>query len=110
VLDYILLLYLITGSQHNGDILPENYKKVVAYSVCVTLLTFIRMFSFQNLLRPERIRRWVGACQTSFLPRSLLESWLFLRSKGSKHSRMFTWTLRDLHSRGATHDHVYTNT
>jgi len=59
VLDYILLLYLINGSEHNGNSLPENCKKLVIYAVFITLLKFIRMCAFQNLLRPERIRRCV---------------------------------------------------
>ena len=45
MLDTILLPYLITGSEHIGDVLPENYKKLVVYAVCITLLTFVRMCS-----------------------------------------------------------------
>ena len=30
MLDYILSLYLITGSEHNGDALPKNYKFLTA--------------------------------------------------------------------------------
>ena len=28
VLDHTLLPYLITGSKHNGDALPKNYKEI----------------------------------------------------------------------------------
>jgi len=30
VLDYTLPLYLITGSEHNGDALPKNYEVFIA--------------------------------------------------------------------------------
>jgi hypothetical protein len=48
VFGYIVLLYLITGPEHNGDALPENYKKLVVYAVCITLLKFFRICAFQD--------------------------------------------------------------
>jgi hypothetical protein len=48
VFDYILLLYLITGPERYGDALPENYKKLVVFAVCITPLKFVRICAFQN--------------------------------------------------------------
>jgi len=41
VLDYILSLYLIVGSEHNEDTFPKNYK--LLYSV-----TYNQVFFFRN--------------------------------------------------------------
>ena len=48
MLDTILLPYLITGSEHIGDVLPENYKKLVVYAICITLLTFVSNVFFSE--------------------------------------------------------------
>jgi len=36
VLDHILSPYLITGSEHNGDALPKNYKGLSSIPISAT--------------------------------------------------------------------------
>jgi len=53
VLDYILSLYLVIGSEHNEDALPKNYKSLY-------LVTHKQAFFFRNvyMFRSKQIIIW----------------------------------------------------